>query len=164
LTLTNVSFGGLMTIKTATASYGAVSASGCPSVTGPEVWCGSWDVELPQAKVVTGVSGSLAIADGAFAQASIDVSGSVPLFLGVTLTELNGSVVVNPPPTTISGGATITFGPQIDGASLLSLNANLTRVFPTAARGASNTPRPSVMWSTPWMSTESWRTRSRVLA
>ena len=28
LTLTNVSFGGLMTIKTATASYGAVSAPG----------------------------------------------------------------------------------------------------------------------------------------
>jgi len=149
LTLNDVSFGGLMTIKSASASYGAESAAGCPSVPGPEVWCGSWEVDLPKAQVVTGVSGSLAIGDGAFAQGSLAVSGNVPLFFGVTLTSLNGSVVVTPPPTTISGGATITFGPQVDGASLLSLNANLTRVFPTGGIGGKYVIGPNPATSPP---------------
>ena len=136
LVLTDVSFLGKVTVKNATVSYASQSPnSACNTQVGTEIWCGSWQVVLPQATTVTGVSGSLAFVDGAFAAGNVDVTGNVPLFDGVFLTELGGLVQINPPPTTVAGHAVFTFGPTVNGASLLSLDGTLTREFPNSGTG-----------------------------
>ncbi len=132
LTVTNLSFLGKFTIATATISYSAAAPNPtCTTVTGTEIWCGTWQVDLPQTTTINGVSGSLAFQDGQFASASIDVTGNVPLLDGVFLTSLGGTLTLNPAPTTISGHATLTFGPTVNGSTLLSLAAELTRKFPS---------------------------------
>ena len=117
LKVTKLSFLGKFTVASAEVSYAAQAANAaCKTVTGDEIWCGDWNVLLPSASLVSGVSGTLATADGEFASGSIDVKGSVPLLDGIVLTELGGKVTVNPPPTTISGTAGLQFGPKINGA------------------------------------------------
>jgi YVTN family beta-propeller protein len=136
LTVSNIPFSyagkTVLTVDTATVSYSEEAPNpACADTTGTEVWCGSWQVELPQATIVTGVSGSVAFADGSFASAAVTVTGNVPLLYGVVLSELDGSVTLNPPPARIQGGATVTFGPSIASVSLFSLQGSLTRVFPS---------------------------------
>lgn len=132
LGLTNVSFLGKLTIASATISYSSTAPNtACSGVGGTEIWCGSWNVQLPQAgSVVTGVAGSLAFQDGAFASATISVNGNLALADGVFLTHLGADFTVNPPPTMIAGDATLSFGPTVNSTTLLSLNAKLTRTFP----------------------------------
>ncbi len=139
LSLTNVSFLGKLTVASATVSYSSTAPnSACSGVTGTEIWCGSWDVELPQAgSVVTGVAGSVAFQNGTFASATISVNGNLALADGVFLTHLGAGLTINPPPTTISGDATLSFGPTVNSTTLLSLNAQLTRTFPTGATSGS---------------------------
>ncbi len=134
LSVTNLSFLGKFTVANASISYSASQPNpACNTVNGSEIWCGSWQVDLPQATTISGVSGSLAFQNGQFASGSIDVTGNVPLLDGVFLTSLGGSLTLNPPPTTISGHATVTFGPTVDGTTLLSLSSTLTRKFPSGA-------------------------------
>jgi hypothetical protein len=102
LTVNNIPFSykgkTVLTVDTATVSYSEKAPEpACGDVTGTEVWCGSWQVELPQATIVTGVSSSGAFADGSFAFAKVTVTGNVPLLYGVVLTQLTGSVTLNPP-------------------------------------------------------------------
>ena len=131
LTLTNVTFEGKFTVASATVSYSAAAPNpACSTVPGPEIWCGNWQVQLPQATTITGVSGALAFADGSFASGSIDVSGDVPLIDGVFLTSLGGTLTVSPPPTTITGTAGIAFGPTVNNTTLLSAAGTLTRTLP----------------------------------
>jgi hypothetical protein len=139
LTLTKFALGNTVTIATATVSYAASQPNAqCNTVTGTEIWCGSWDISFPGVQgAVSGVSGALAFQNGSFASGSVTVKGSVPLIDGVFLTELGGSLTVNPPPTTVSGTATITFGPQISGVSALSATGTLTRTFPSGGTGGS---------------------------
>jgi hypothetical protein len=131
LTVTKVSLLGKLTVDTATVSYSEQAPnSACPKVDGGDIWCGDWRVLLPSASVVDGVSGTMAVADGAFASGSIDVKGNVPLLDGIVLTELGGSITVNPPPTKISGTAGLRFGPKIKGTSLVAFKGTLTRTLP----------------------------------
>ncbi|MGH9047059.1 MAG: hypothetical protein ACRDVW_07070 [Acidimicrobiales bacterium] len=65
------------------------------------------------------------------------VNGNVDLLDGVFLTQLGASLTVNPPPTTISGSATVSFGPQVSGTSVLSLAGTLTRVFKSGTAAGS---------------------------
>jgi YVTN family beta-propeller protein len=132
LTLTDVSFNDKFTVADATVSYASSTPNpACDTVTGSEIWCGSWQVELPQATTVTGVSGAVAFAGGSFASGSIEVSGDVPLIDGVFLTSLGATLTISPPPTTISGTASIAFGPTVDGTTLLSATGTLTRTLPS---------------------------------
>jgi hypothetical protein len=139
LTLTNFALAKAVTIASATVSYAASQPnSQCNTVTGTEIWCGSWDISFPGTQgAVSGVSGSLAFQNGSFASGSVTVNGSVPLIDGVFLTQLGGTLTVNPAPATVSGTATITFGPQISGVSALSATGTLTRTFPAAGTGGS---------------------------
>jgi hypothetical protein len=139
LTLTKFALAKAVTIASAVVSYSASAPnSGCNTVTGTEIWCGSWDISFPDAQgAVSGVSGALAFQNGAFASGSVTVSGNVPLIDGVFLTQLGGTLTVNPAPATVSGTATITFGPQISGVSALSATGTLTRTFPASGTGGS---------------------------
>jgi hypothetical protein len=138
VTLTDFSLLGKITISSAALSYSAAAPnSQCPTVTGAEIWCGSWAVSLPNATVVSGLGGTLAFANGAFASGSVTVNGNVALLDGVFLTQLGASLTVNPPPTTISGSATVSFGPQVSGTSVLSLAGTLTRVFKSGTSAGS---------------------------
>jgi hypothetical protein len=83
----------------------------CNTVKGTQIWCGSWDIKLPEATSLNGISGTLAFANDTFQSGSVDVTGSVPLLDGVFLTELGGSLSLSP--TVVSGNATLSFGPQI---------------------------------------------------
>jgi len=140
LTLTNVTFEGKFTVASASVSYSASAPNpACGSVTGTEIWCGNWQVQLPQATTVDGVSGALAFSDGTFASGSIDVSGDVPLIDGVFLTSLSGALTVNPPPTTITGTAGIAFGPTVNNTTLLSATGTLTRTLPGSDTSGSYT-------------------------
>ncbi len=131
LTVTKVSFLGKFTVDSARVSYAAQAPNAaCDTVTGADIWCGSWQVLLPSASVVSGVSGTLAVANGQFASGSVDITGNVPLLDGINLTKLAGRVTVNPPPTTISGKVGLRFGPKIKGTSLLDLTGQLTRQLP----------------------------------
>lgn len=131
LTVTKLSFLGKFTVDSATVSYAQDAPnSACDDVDGTEIWCGDWQVQLPQASTINGVSGSLAVADGEFAHGSIEVRGNVPLLDGIFLTKLGGAVTVNPPPTTIKGDAGLSFGPKIKGTSLLAFEGKLTRTLP----------------------------------
>jgi FG-GAP repeat len=140
LTLTDVSFEGKFTVASATISYSASAPNAaCGSVTGTEIWCGSWQVQLPQATTIDGVSGTLAFSAGTFASGSIDVSGHVPLIDGLFLTGLGAALTVNPPPTTITGTADIAFGPTVNGTTLLSAVGTLTRTMPGSGTSGSYT-------------------------
>jgi hypothetical protein len=131
LKLTNLSFLGKFTLAEAGISYAQDAPNdACKGVTGQEIWCGDWQVRLPQASVITGVSGTLATADGQFASGSIDVKGNVPLLDGIYLTKLGAVLTVNPSPVKISGDADLSFGPKINGKSLLSFGGTLTRTLP----------------------------------
>jgi YVTN family beta-propeller protein len=137
LTVSNIPFSyegkTVLTVDTATVSYSEQAPNpACADVTGTEVWCGSWQVELPQATIVTGVSGAVAFAGGSFASAAVTVTGNVPLLYGIALTQLTASLTLNPPPGQIQGGATVTFGPPVASVPLFSLQGTLTRVFPSA--------------------------------
>jgi hypothetical protein len=136
LTLTNMTFLKTVTINTATISYAASQPNqACNTVTGTEIWCGSWQISFPKATSVSGVSGSLAFQAGQFASGAVSVSGNVALLDGVFLTQLGATLTINPAPTTVAGSATISFGPQVAGVSALSLQGTLTRAFPTAKSG-----------------------------
>ena len=139
LTLTKFALANTVTIATATVSYAASQPNAqCNTVTGTEIWCGAWDISFPDVSgTVSGVSGSLAFQNGSFASGSVTVNGSVPLIDGVFLTELGGTLTVNPSPATVSGTATITFGPKISGVSALSATGTLTRTFPSGGTGGS---------------------------
>lgn len=140
LTLTKLSFLGKFGVDRAAISYAATAPNpGCPKVTGVQIWCGDWQIQLPQASVVKGVSGALAISGGEFASGSVVVAGNVPLIDGIVLTKLGGSVTVNPPPTTISGTAAFTFGPTIKGKPLASFDGKLTRTLPAGDTSGSYT-------------------------
>jgi hypothetical protein len=131
LKVKDVSFLGKFTVATAEVSYAQEEPNpACGDVHGESIWCGDWQVQLPSASAVTGISGKLAVADGAFASGSVDVQGNVPLLDGLFLTKLGGGVTVNPPPTTISGTAGLRFGPQIKGTSVLDFDGDLTRQLP----------------------------------
>ncbi len=132
LTITDVSFLGKFTVASAEISYAQQAPDpACSDVPGEEIWCGSWQVELPQALAVSGISGSLATDDGQFYQGSIDVKGNVPLplFEGIFLTRLGASLTLGPP-VTITGDAGLSFGPKINGKSLISVDGTLTRTLP----------------------------------
>lgn len=137
LTLTNFALAKAVTIATATVSYAATAPNPqCSTVTGTEIWCGSWDISFPAVQgAVSGVSGSLAFQNGSFDSGSVTVSGNVPLIDGVFLTQLGGTLKVSP--ATVSGTATITFGPQISGVSALSATGDLTRTFPAGGKTGS---------------------------
>jgi hypothetical protein len=138
LTVSNLSFLGEFTVASAKVSYAAAGTNAaCNSVKGSQIWCGSWQVLLPQATTVTGVSGALAFADGQFASGSIDVSGNLPLIDGVFLNSVGLTLTVNPPPTTIQGRATVTFGPTVNSTTLLSVAATLTRTFASGSTSGS---------------------------
>ena len=135
MTLTNVSLQGKITIASAKLTYSASTPpapciTGGRTVTGTEFWSGSWVMRLPQASSISGVSGQLALADGDYSCGSIKVTGNLPLIDGVFLTSLGGSLTVNPPPTTIAGNASLSFGPMVNGRSLLSATGTLTRTLP----------------------------------
>jgi hypothetical protein len=131
LTITKVSFLGRFLVDSASVGYARQAPNAaCKTVPGSEIWCGAWQVVLPSAKVVTGVRGELAVADGAFASGSITVKGNVPLLDGLYLTQLGGSVTISPPPVTIAGTAAVRFGPKIKGTSLLAFEGTLTRKLP----------------------------------
>jgi hypothetical protein len=128
LTLTKFALANTVTIASATVSYSQTAPnSACSTVTGSEIWCGSWDIQLPQATSLNGISGTLAFANDTFKSGSVDVTGSVPLLDGVFLTELGGSLSLGPP--VVSGNATLSFGPQISNTSVLSVSGSLTRTF-----------------------------------
>jgi hypothetical protein len=135
-----------ITINSASISYSASQPnSQCNTVVGTEIWCGSWDISLPQAStVVSGITGSLVFVDGSFASGSVGVDGSVPLADGVFLTHLGAMLQLNPQPSKVSGDATITFGPQISKTSVLSMTGMLTRTFPTSGTGGSYSATGSV--------------------
>jgi hypothetical protein len=140
LTLTKFALANTVTIATATVSYAASQPnSQCKTVTGTEIWCGAWDISFPDVSgpVIGEVSGSLAFQNGSFASGSVTVNGSVPLIDGVFLTQLGATLTVNPSPATVSGTATITFGPKISGVSALSATGTLTRTFPSGGTGGS---------------------------
>jgi hypothetical protein len=128
LGLTKFALANTVTIASATVSYSQTAPnSACTSVTGTEIWCGSWDIQLPQATSLNGVSGTLAFANDTFKSASVNVTGSVPLLDGVFLTQLGGSLSLGPP--VVGGNATLSFGPQISNTSVLSVSGSLTRTF-----------------------------------
>ena len=130
LKLINVSFLGKFTIASATVSYAQEAPDpDCSDVPGQEIWCGNWQVDLPQALAIDGISGSLATDDGDFYRGMITVKGSVPLFEGIFLTKLGGSVTLGPP-VMISGEVGLQFGPKIRGTSLLAVDGTLTRTLP----------------------------------
>jgi hypothetical protein len=130
LKLSNLSFLGKFTIASANISYAQEAPDpDCSDVPGEEIWCGSWQVDLPQALAIDGISGSLATDDGQFYQGMITVQGSVPLFEGIFLTKLAGSVTLGPP-VTISGDVGLQFGPKVNGTSLLAVDGTLTRTLP----------------------------------
>lgn len=132
--LTKFSLTPAVEIATASLSYAQSAPNAqCPTVTGTEIWCGAWQIQLPQAEAVTGVGGSLAFADGQFQGASVDVTGSVPLLDGVFLTHLGAHLSFHP--TVVGGGATISLGPRVSNVSALSVTATLTRTFPTSGKG-----------------------------
>lgn len=128
LGLTKFALASTVTIASATVSYSQTAPnSACSTTTGTEIWCGSWDIQLPQATSLNGISGTLAFANDTFKSGSVDVTGSVPLFDGVFLTELGGSLSLGPP--VVGGKATLSFGPQISNVSVLSVSGSLTRTF-----------------------------------
>jgi hypothetical protein len=139
LSLSDVSMLKTVTINSALISYSATAPNtSCNTVTGTEIWCGSWDIAFPETTgVVSGITGSLAFADGSYASGSVGVSGSVPLLDGVFLTQLGAMLQLNPQPAVLSGTATISFGPVISNTSALSLTGTLTRTFPTSGTGGS---------------------------
>jgi hypothetical protein len=139
LKLAKFTLANAVTIASATVSYAASQPNQqCNTVTGTEIWCGSWDISFPDVSgVVSGVSGSLAFQNGAFASGSVNVSGNVPLIDGVFLTKLGATLTVNPAPAQVTGTAIITFGPKISGVSALSANGDLTRTFPAGGTGGS---------------------------
>jgi len=130
LKVTGLSFLGKFTVSSAEISYAQSAPNdACPKVPGQEIWCGSWQVQLPQALAISGVSGALAVDDGTFHSGSIDVEGSVPLFDGIFLTKLGAGLDLGPP-VTISGDVGLSFGPRIAGTSLLAVVGTLTRTLP----------------------------------
>lgn len=130
LTLTKFALASTVTIASATVSYSQTAPNAaCNTVKGTEIWCGSWDIKLPEATSLNGISGTLAFANDTFQSGSVDVTGSVPLLDGVFLTELGGSLSLSP--TVVSGNATLSFGPQISKTSVLSVSGSLTRTFPS---------------------------------
>jgi Calx-beta domain len=134
ITLTKFALTPAVEIASASLSYAQKAPNAaCTTVTGTEIWCGAWQIQLPQAKVVTGIGGTLAFADGQFQGASVDVTGSVPLLDGVFLTHLGARLHFNP--TVVGGGAAISLGPRISGVSALSVAATLTRTFPSSGTG-----------------------------
>lgn len=131
LKVKDVSFLGKFTVATAEVSYVQEGPdTACGKVGGESIWCGDWKAQLPSASAVTGVSGKLAVADGAFASGSIEVKGNVPLLDGIFLTKLGGGVTLKPAPTKISGTMGLRFGPQVKGISVLDVDGNLTRELP----------------------------------
>jgi len=69
-----------------------------------------------------GVGGSIDFLHGKFNGASASVSGlNIPLGEGIFLTELDGGFMLQP--TTITGGATVSGGPEVLGCTLVSIKA-----------------------------------------
>lgn len=134
VSLTKFSLTPAVEIATASLAYAQTAPnSTCKTVTGSEIWCGAWKIQLPEAKVVTGVGGTLEFADGTFQGASVDVTGTVPLLDGVFLTHLGASLKFHP--TVVGGTGSLSLGPRISGVSALTIHARLTRTFPTSGEG-----------------------------
>jgi cytoskeletal protein CcmA (bactofilin family) len=101
-------------------------------------YTGAIGIQLPPpATVVSGVTGSLTMANGKFSAGSLEVTGNVPLADGLFLSQLGASVKA---PTTTTGGDVcgsvgLTGGPTIGGSALIGVKGAIEYAFP-ATTGA----------------------------
>ncbi len=93
-------------------------------------WTGGVTVGLPTPSD-TKVAGMITITDGSVTQFAVNVSDiNEPLGPdGVFLQSIGANVVISPPPASITGSAGITAGPEIDGASAISVDGSLGYTF-----------------------------------
>jgi cytoskeletal protein CcmA (bactofilin family) len=94
---------------------------------------GAIGVQLPPpATVVSGVSGSLTMANGKYVAASLEVTGNVPLADGLFLSQLGASVKAATPTTgtDVCGSVGITGGPTIGGNALIGVKGAIDYTYP----------------------------------
>jgi hypothetical protein len=95
-------------------------------------WTGGATIGLPTPSGAE-VAGMITITDGKVTQFSAEADGlNRPLGPdGVFLQSIGAAVVVEPPPPSITGTASITAGPMVKGVSALSIDGSLGYIFST---------------------------------
>jgi hypothetical protein len=119
LHFTNISILGKVTLKVLDLSYTTPG--------GHDVFSGHAQVQLP-GTLVSDVSGDFTFTDGSFTSGSIALSGNVPLYGGVYLTQLRAKLALAPVEE-IGGGASLSAGPETSGGRLLGFDGDFDYVF-----------------------------------
>ncbi|HEV8064826.1 MAG TPA: FG-GAP repeat protein, partial [Acidimicrobiales bacterium] len=116
---TNISLLGKVTLKVLDLSY--------TTPHGDDVFSGHAELQLP-GTLVSGVAGDFTFVNGSFSSGSITLSGNVPLYGGVYLTELRAKLALGPPEE-IGGGASLSAGPETSAGRLLGFDGDFDYVF-----------------------------------
>jgi hypothetical protein len=119
LHFTNISVLGKVTLKDLTLSY--------TTPDGHDVFSGHAEVKLP-GTLVSDVSGDFTFTDGSFTSGSISLSGNVPLYGGIYLTQLRAKLMLDPLEE-IGGGASLSAGPETSSGRLLGFDGDFDYVF-----------------------------------
>jgi hypothetical protein len=105
------------------------------------VWQGSATLLLPPSPPGPRLDAAIGFREGGFDYGRGEYTFTSPglaLGAGVFLNKIRFSVNVQPPPTRIAGGVTLSAGPQIAGRSALGIEGDISYTFP-------NPPAPAVL-------------------